>query len=135
MNIDPRRAASVRSLVDVGAVQPRSQMSLRRIAYVLLLATIVTIPIEDVIRLPGLGTIARLFGLAAFSAWALSAFVSGKMRKPDLFHVFVYGLVLWVGLSLFWSLDAGTTIARIETFLQPHEGTITGKVANLAGDL
>lgn len=118
MNVDPRGAAHVEPLVDVGSFQPRSQVSLRRIAYVLLLATIVTIPIEEVIRLPGLGTIARLFGLAAFSAWALSAFVAGKMRKPDTFHVFVYGLVLWVGLSLLWSLDAGTTIARIETFLQ-----------------
>ncbi len=93
-------------------------MTMRRIAYQLMLATLVTIPFEDVVKLPGLGTVARLFGLAAFATWAVSALASGTMRKPDASHVFAYGLVVWVGLGVFWSFDPGSTLDRIETFLQ-----------------
>ncbi len=93
-------------------------MSLRRIAYLLLLLTLFAIPFEDIYKLPGIGTLARLFGLLTFAAWALSAFVSGRMRRPASFHGYVFGLVAWVGLSLLWSLDSTTTLDRIETFLQ-----------------
>lgn len=91
---------------------------MRRIAYLLLLATLTSIPFEDVFKLPGIGTLARVFGLMTFAAWGLSAFSRGTMRRPHLFHTFAYGFVVWVGLSLFWSLDTTSTIERIETFLQ-----------------
>lgn len=91
---------------------------MRRIAHVLLIATLVAIPIEDVWDLPGVGTLARVLGLLAFGAWALSVLASGRTRAPDTFHAFAFGLVVWVGLSLFWSLDTNATLERIETFLQ-----------------
>jgi O-antigen ligase len=91
---------------------------MRRIAYLLLMATLVTIPFEDIYKLPGVGTLSRVFGFLTFAAWALSAFAEGRMRRPDAFHTFAFGLVGWVGLSLLWSLDSNTTLGRIETFLQ-----------------
>lgn len=93
-------------------------MSMRRIAYLLLMATLVTIPFEDIYKLPGVGTMSRVFGFLTFAAWALSAFAEGRMRQPDAFHTFAFGLVAWIGLSLFWSLDSNTTLERIETSLQ-----------------
>ncbi len=83
-----------------------------------MLATIAAIPVEDSITLSGLGTVAKLFGMATFAAWALTVFVTRRMRTPDTFHGLALALVAWVGLSLFWSLDKGTTLVRIETFLQ-----------------
>jgi O-antigen ligase len=93
-------------------------MTMRRIAYLLLLATLVTIPLEDVFEVPGIGTLARAFGLLAFVAWALSAFTQGSMRRPDGFHTFAFLLAIWAGLSLLWSLDTVKTLERIETYLQ-----------------
>jgi len=91
---------------------------MRRIAHVLLIATLLAIPVEDVWDLPGVGTLAKVLGLLAFGAWALSVLASGRMRATDAFHAFAFSLVAWVGLSLFWSLDTNTTLERIETFLQ-----------------
>jgi O-antigen ligase len=56
--------------------------------------------------------------LAAFAVWALSAWASGRMREPAVFHALALFLVVWVGLSLFWSLDPAETTDRIQTFLQ-----------------
>lgn len=93
-------------------------MNMRRLAYVLLLLTLASVPFEDVVKFPVIGTLSRVLGALAFASWAASAFGSGHMRQPAAFHALVYGYVVWVGLSLFWSLDATATVRRIETYLQ-----------------
>lgn len=98
--------------------QSTGPMSMRRIAYVLLLATLLTIPLEDVFQVPVIGTLARVFGIAAFAVWGLSVFAAEGMRRPTYFHLFALGLVAWVGFSLLWSFDPNSTLINIETFLQ-----------------
>lgn len=98
-------------------LQP-APLSMRRLAYLLLLATLMTIPLEDIFQVPGIGTLARAFGIAAFAIWALSAFARGHMRQPDLFHSFAFALAAWVGFSLLWSFDPHRTLVSIETYLQ-----------------
>jgi O-antigen ligase len=95
-----------------------ARMNMRRIAYYLLMATLFTIPFEDIYKFPTVGTLSRVFGFLTFAAWALSAFSRGRMRRPDAFHTLAFWLVVWVGLSLLWSLDSNTTLERIETLLQ-----------------
>jgi len=98
--------------------QSTGPMSMRRIAFVLLLATLLTIPLEDVFQVPVIGTLARVFGIAAFAVWGLSVFAAEGMRRPTYFHLFALGLVAWVGFSLLWSFDPNSTLINIETFLQ-----------------
>ena len=93
-------------------------MNMRRIAYYLLMATLFTIPFEDIYKFPGIGALSRVFGFLTFATWGLSALARGRMRRPDAFHTLAFWFVAWVGLSLMWSLDSNTTLERIETFLQ-----------------
>ncbi len=108
----PRRSAPVMP------VAPSHHLPSGRfhIAYLLLLATIFAIPFEESVKVPGLGTLAKALGLAAFAAWFLGVLVSGRMRTPVLFHYLFFGFGVWTSLSLYWSLDTSATAGRIVTF-------------------
>ena len=108
----PRRSAPVMP------VAPSHHLPSGRfhIAYLLLLATIFAIPFEESVKIPGLGTLAKALGLAAFAAWFLGVLVSGRMRTPVLFHYLFFGFGVWTSLSLYWSLDTSATAGRIVTF-------------------
>lgn len=93
-------------------------MTARRVADLLLLVTIFSFPMEEVVKLPGLGTISRILGLAVFAAWAASTFTSGRTRRPAPFHTAFFALVVWVGFSTFWSLDPTASGTRLITYVQ-----------------
>lgn len=93
-------------------------MTIRKIANLLLLLTIFSFPMEEVVKLPGLGTVSRILGLAVFGAWAVSTLSSGRNRRPAAFHTAFFALVLWAGASTFWSLDPNATGVRLLTYLQ-----------------
>ncbi|MGI9604619.1 MAG: O-antigen ligase family protein [Acidimicrobiales bacterium] len=93
-------------------------MKLKRLAYWLLLATIWSLPIEEQVTLPVIGTISKILGLAAFVAWGIAGLVRGTMREPSAFHKAMFGLAVWVGLSLFWSADPTASGGRFITYLQ-----------------
>lgn len=69
-------------------------------------------------KLPGLGTVSRLLGMAVFTTWAAATFLRGRSRRPAGFHGVFLVLVGWVGWSVFWSLDAAATSARLVTYVQ-----------------
>lgn len=91
---------------------------MRAIARSLSLVLIFVIPWEGVIRLPGLGTAAKLIGLAAGAFWLVTVVVTGRFRKPRLFHIAVSLFVLWNAISVFWSADADRSVAHMVTLAQ-----------------
>lgn len=93
-------------------------MTMRRIAYWLALAFVFTIPWEDTIRLGQLGTIGRVIGLAAGAAWVISAVGRGRLRRLIAFQVVVLMLVIWNGLTVYWSLDPPGTLRGFPTYVQ-----------------
>lgn len=91
-----------------------------RLAYVLLLAFVFSIPWEEAIVLPGIGSVARLIGIAAFLL-ALHGLFSGgmlRLRRPSLLLV-LSGLYLgWQLLSILWSIDSNATVSSAITLVQ-----------------
>lgn len=91
-----------------------------RLAYLLLLAFVFAIPWEEAIVLPGVGSVARVIGLAAF-ALALFGLASGgrvRVRKPSLLLVAALPFVAWSVASTFWSIDAEVTTSTAFTLVQ-----------------
>jgi len=86
--------------------------------WALLCLFVFSIPWEKSVWVPGVGTIARLLGIAAFLFIALAAAGRRSLRPPNLALVLAAAFVLWVAATRFWSLDPAATGARAWTFVQ-----------------
>jgi O-antigen ligase len=91
---------------------------MRTIAFSLSLIFIFSIPWEGVVDLPGLGTGAKLIGLALAISWFASVVIRREFRKPRPFHLLVCLFVIWNAASIFWSADPGKTVTHLRTWLQ-----------------
>ena len=91
---------------------------MRTVAYLLSLLLVFSIPWEDAVVLGQMGTMTRMIGLLAATAWIASALITGKIRRPQPFHVVVYLFVLWNIASVFWSIAVDETMDSIKTYLQ-----------------
>jgi len=65
-------------------------MMLREVASWFALALIFSIPWENAIVLPGIGSGARLVGLLAAGFWGVTAILTAQLRKPHPFHLAIY---------------------------------------------
>jgi O-antigen ligase len=93
-------------------------VAVRTLAFLLSLVFVFVVPWEGTIELPGLGTAAKMIGLATGAAWVASVLITNRFRKPRPFHVMVCLFVLWNALSLFWSAEPGRTLAHVVTWVQ-----------------
>jgi O-antigen ligase len=91
---------------------------INRILLWLSLILIFSIPWEDMISLPLIGSLARLTGIIVFGFWMLKFIISGQVRKLHFFHVILYFFVLWNFASIFWTYGFDETKTRIITFFQ-----------------
>ncbi|MEZ4706076.1 MAG: O-antigen ligase family protein [Caldilineaceae bacterium] len=91
---------------------------MRKIAFWLSLAFIFSIPWENSVVLPGLGSIARIIGLLATASWMGKVLIKGELRRPHLFHLIMFIYVAWNAATIFWSIKPDNTFNRIETYLQ-----------------
>jgi exopolysaccharide production protein ExoQ len=91
---------------------------MRRTVYWLSLAFIFMIPWEGVIRIPGLGTGAKVIGLAAGGCWLALITMTGRVRTPDPFLVLTTVFVVWVGASVWWSTDTLESARHVVTWVQ-----------------
>src|SRR5690625_1421694 len=76
----------------------------RAIAFACMWFFVFTIPWENLIMIPAVGTFSRLVGLLMAVFGALSVIVSGEIRKSWVLTVAVF--VAWVWASVAWSLDS-----------------------------
>lgn len=91
---------------------------MRSLALSFLFLFVFTIPLEEIITIPGVGSIARLAGIIAMCVALSGAFLSGSVRRPGYPLVFALVFVMWVVISSVWSIDLDVTIARIRSVLQ-----------------
>jgi O-antigen ligase len=88
------------------------------VAYAALWFFCFAVPWENIIFIPGLGTISRLLGMVAMSFALLAALSSSHVRKLQPFHVAAVLFVLWAGLGTFYVADEGRGINKFGTYFQ-----------------
>jgi O-antigen ligase len=91
---------------------------MRKVAYILSLLFIATIPAEGLVMFSGFGTISRTVGFLAIGAWLASLLITRDARALHSFHLASIVFLLWNGLSYFWSVDPERTLFRLQTYVQ-----------------
>lgn len=91
---------------------------MRKLIYWLSLGLVFTIPFENLLVLPGVGSLGRMAGVLVMAFWAFYTAVTRGLRQPDAFHGAVLLFVLWNGFSVIWSIDTGATLTRFLTYAQ-----------------
>jgi O-antigen ligase len=91
---------------------------MNRIVFWLSIILIFGIPWEDMVSIPIIGSLARLAGIVLFGVWALAIIMTGRVRKPHLFHIVLSIFVLWNISSLFWTFGFELTKSRVITYTQ-----------------
>ena len=91
---------------------------MRRIAYLLMLAMVFTLPWENVLHLPGLGRVSKVIGLLVALAWLATIVTTGRAREPRAAHLLAVLFVVWNAFSLLWTVDGTATQARVLTYVQ-----------------
>lgn len=76
------------------------------------------IPWENVLMLPGVGTITRLLGMVAVAVAICVILVRGRVRRPNAFHWFALAFLLYGCASLFWTIDRQESVMRVWKNLQ-----------------
>ena len=91
---------------------------MRTIALFLSLGLLFAIPWENSIVIGGLGSAARLIGLAATAFWLGMVLIKGGFRRIRPIHVAIFLFFTWNIASYFWSRNPERTLVRVQTYLQ-----------------
>lgn len=91
---------------------------MRALAYWLTVAFVFTVPWENAIKLGELGRVSKPIGFVMAVVWAGSIVLRGRIREPDAFQKIYFLLVVWSGLTFYWSIDAGASIGGFLTYSQ-----------------
>jgi O-antigen ligase len=92
---------------------------MRKIAWILLLVFVFTIPWEYSLDLGGLlGNAARIAGLLVLLAAVPAVLQAGRMRTPGAFWCVTFALFLWFCCSCFWTIDSAATLESIRGYFQ-----------------
>jgi O-antigen ligase len=77
------------------------------------------VPWQNVVLIPGLGTISKLLGIGAIGATALHVLFSGRVRPLLSFHWVVIAYFMWICMSAFWAIARQESVlSDINTDLQ-----------------
>jgi O-antigen ligase len=91
---------------------------MRKIALLISLALVFTIPWETAITISSLGTLTKLIGFGAAGIWIASVLINGTLRKFHAYHIAVLAFMLFNLASIFWTVSYDLTMMRIKTYLQ-----------------
>ena len=99
-------------------MRPGSGSRIEGLARALLCALVFSLPFEKAFEFPGLGTIARVLGVAAFAAGVAAVARRGRLRVPNAALLLAAAFVVWSGLTYFWSVAPLASAARLVTMAQ-----------------
>ena len=92
---------------------------MRRIAWVLLLVFVFTIPWEYSLVLPApFGNVARIAGLLVLLAAVPAVLQAGQLRTPEPIQWLVLALYLWFCCTYFWTIDPFATLEKMRGYFQ-----------------
>ena len=99
-------------------MKTRGDVVLAGAAEALLWALVFSLPLEKGLEFPGLGTIARLIGWAAFAVGAMAALRRGSLRAPNAALALAAAFTAWSALTWLWSVSRPATATRAATMAQ-----------------
>src|SRR5690242_13750160 len=108
----PARPARIR-----GAMPGENKGVLTSAASIALFLFVVTMPMENAVVIPGLGTFARIAGGVAFACGLMALLEGGKLRAPSLALLIMAAFVGWAALSYFWSVSPEETITQVLSYV------------------
>jgi O-antigen ligase len=88
------------------------------LAFALLYLFVLSLPLENSIVVPGIGTLGRILGVAAFVFGLLSLLEDAKLRPPLLVHLIMVAYVGWAALTYFWTISQDETVEQIVSYVQ-----------------
>lgn len=88
------------------------------IAYAALWIFVFAVPWENILVIPGIGTISRLTGMAALGLAVLAVVITGRVRRPQPFHLAALLFVIWAGLGAFRTADQARGFGKFATYFQ-----------------
>ncbi len=91
---------------------------MRKLAFVLSLLVIFTVPWENAVTIGEWGTMSRILGILTAAVWSFSLLSRLSLRRLRAFHFAIFCFVLWNAASLFWSLAVDQTIQHVKTYAQ-----------------
>ncbi|MCP3934681.1 MAG: O-antigen ligase family protein [Actinomycetia bacterium] len=91
---------------------------LETLCRILALLFVFTVPFENVLILPVVGTATRAVGAALACTWVLQVTRTGRLRRIDRGHVWAYSFISWSALTMLWSLNPDTSVIRAVTLIQ-----------------
>jgi O-antigen ligase len=91
---------------------------MRRLPFYLLWFLIFTIPWQNVVVFPWLGTISRLAGLSAVVVAVLYILAYRRVNEPSLLLIAMVLFVIWSFISYLWSIHPSATFGRFITNIQ-----------------
>jgi O-antigen ligase len=83
-----------------------------------LLLLVFSLPIEKAVEIPGVGTISRTIGLAAFALGAGAIVRRRELGPPNAALLLAAAFVAWTCATWLWSVDRDATAVRAATMVQ-----------------
>lgn len=96
----------------------RSRIWSNRLVFGLLCILVFTIPFDDIIMLPGFGTLTRLIGYAALLTAMLDVFSRGRFQSLRGTPTWVFLFVGWAVLSVTWTSSFDSTLEKLTTIVR-----------------
>ena len=93
-------------------------MNPRSLATNLVFFLVFSIPWEDTVEVPGVGTVSRAVGLVTAVVWFISLMSPGPRRPLHKFHGALFLFVVWTGMSIYWSVAPTRSISGFVTNVQ-----------------
>jgi O-antigen ligase len=91
---------------------------MRKVAFILLWFFVFSIPFENILVLPGIGTIARLMGMIAFPVGIFAILTDRQIRPPTPLLLLMVFFLIFGTLTYFWTIDAESTLVALLTSYQ-----------------
>lgn len=89
------------------------------LAHILTWMFVFTVPWQNVVVIPGLGTISKVLGIAAIGATLVHVLMRGRIRHLGLFHWIAIAYLMWVLLSGFWAIaKPESVLSDLSTYVQ-----------------
>jgi O-antigen ligase len=78
-----------------------------------------TVPWQNVVFIPGLGTISKVLGIGAIGATLIHVIMSGRVRPLGSFHGVAIAYLMWFFLSAFWAISKQESVlSDLSTYAQ-----------------
>jgi O-antigen ligase len=106
-------------LVDVLSLSEPGQMrGLTQVAFGFLWLFVFTVAWENLIVLPGVGTIGKVLGAGAFGIGLLAIIDKGHLRRLSSLHALMASFVVWGAFTLLWTTAPDRTREEVGTYFQ-----------------